>query len=393
MKVANRIFTERALSQVEVVAHLLGYPTEFASNDAWAFLNVSSLYWHIFRLWRHLRHESGMEVADEPLEETVFLEEGGERISPVQAYPHRGKLLEGLSLYDYMSIVKLKRKGKGAGTRGEVQLDRSWHPSHIWVQALRKPGEHAVVCLDGYLSTDWSEVTEGYYKRAAVQHLALFVPWESFLSEGAGDINAIWEGQRRALPRRILFVVDNIQLLHRSAEDAKRDANQWAAQSGGGGGDVYASVDTAGLECDTEPQAAYRSDGVGTATRVLDVLRQAMARTEITAGSKEIWTIAQQLSRFQQSALHSADELHSTIVSERGLTTLSRAERSSSEAAEMPWQEHVKSIKSQQTSASREISHRGLIQNTFQERILIKMIYRSHLIQSEIWGGVTQGRH
>ncbi|KAH7464438.1 hypothetical protein FOMA001_g17470 [Fusarium oxysporum f. sp. matthiolae] len=354
MKVANRIFTERALSQVEVVAHLLGYPTEFASNDAWAFLNVSSLYWHIFRLWRHLRRESGMEVADEPLEETVFLEEGGERISPVQAYPHRGKLLEGLSLYDYMSIVKLKRKGKGAGTRGEVQLDRSWHPSQIWVQALRKPGEHAVVCFDGYLSTDWSEVTEGYYKRAAVQHLALFVPWESFLSEGAGDINAIWEGQRRALPRRILFVVDNIQLLHRSAEDAKRDANQWAAQSGGGGGDVDASVDTAGLECDTEPQAAYRSDGVGTATRVLDVLRQAMARTEITAGSKEIWTIAQQLSRFQQSALRSADELHSTIVSERGLTTLSRAERSSSEAAEMPWQEHVKSIKSQQTSASRE---------------------------------------
>ncbi|KAI8396536.1 hypothetical protein FOFC_21084 [Fusarium oxysporum] len=291
MKVANRIFTERALSQVEVVAHLLGYPTEFASNDAWAFLNVSSLYWHIFRLWRHLRRESGMEVADEPLEETVFLEEGGERISPVQAYPHRGKLLEGLSLYDYM---------------------------------------------------------------AAVQHLALFVPWESFLSEGAGDINAIWEGQRRALPRRILFVVDNIQLLHRSAEDAKRDANQWAAQSGGGGGDVDASVDTAGLECDTEPQAAYRSDGVGTATRVLDVLRQAMARTEITAGSKEIWTTAQQLSRFQQSALRSADELHSTIVSERGLTTLSRAERPSSEAAEMPWQEHVKSIKSQQTSASRE---------------------------------------
>ncbi|RYC79720.1 hypothetical protein BFJ63_vAg17395 [Fusarium oxysporum f. sp. narcissi] len=263
MKVANRIFTERALSQVEVVAHLLGYPTEFASNDAWAFLNVSSLYWHIFRLWRHLRRESGMEVADEPLEETVFLEEGGERISPVQAYPHRGKLLEGPSLYDYMSIVKLKRKGKGAGTRGEVQLDRSWHPSQIWVQALRKPGEHAVVCFDGYLSTDWSEVTEGYYKRAAVQHLALFVPWESFLFEGGGDINAIWEGQRRALPRRILFVVDNIQLLHRSAEDAKRDANQWAAQSGGGGGDVDASVDTAGLECDTEPQAAYRSDGVG----------------------------------------------------------------------------------------------------------------------------------
>ncbi|KAG6990362.1 hypothetical protein FocnCong_v020486 [Fusarium oxysporum f. sp. conglutinans] len=351
MKVANRIFTERALSQVEVVAHLLGYPTEFASNDAWTFLNVSSLYWHIFRLWRHLRRESGMEVVDEPLEETVFLEEGGERISLVQAYPHRGKLLEGLSLYDYTSIVRLKRKGKGAGTWGEVQFDRSWHRSQTWVQALRRPGEHAVVCFDGYLSTDWSDETEGYYQRAAVQHLALFVPWESFLSEGAGDINAIWERQKRALPRRISFAVDNIQLLHRSAEDAKRDARQWAAQSGDGDGDP--GVDTARSECDTEPQTAYRSDCVGTATRLLDVLRQAMARTEITAGSKEIWTIAQQLSQFQQSALRSTEELHGIIVSERGLRTMSRAEKSSA-GADVAWQEHVKCIKSQQTSASRE---------------------------------------
>ncbi|KAF5696631.1 ATP-dependent DNA helicase PIF1 [Fusarium mundagurra] len=353
MKVANRIFTERALSQVEVVAHLLGYPTEFASNDAWTFLNVSSLYWHVFRRWCHLRCESGMEAVDEPLEETVFLEEGGERVSLVQAYPHRGKLLEGLSLYDYMSIVRLKRKGKGAGTRWEVRFDRSWPPSRTWVQALRKPGEHAVVCFDGYLSTDWSEETEDYYKRAAVQHLALFVPWESFLSERAGDINIIWERQKQALPRRISFTVDNIQLLQRSAEDAKRDARQWAAQSGDGDGDP--GVDTVGPECDMEPRTAYRSDRVGTATRLLDVLRQAIARKEITAGSKEISTMAQQLSQFQQLALCSTDELHGTIVPERGPRTLSRAERSSSSPeADVLWQEHVRSIKSQQMSASRE---------------------------------------
>ncbi|KAJ4176137.1 hypothetical protein NW759_017563 [Fusarium solani] len=298
-----------------------------------------------------------MEAVDEPLEEMVFLEEGGERVSLVQAYPHRGKLLEDLSLYDYMSIVRLKRKGKGAGTRGEVQFDRSWPPSQTWVQALRKPGEHAIVCFDGYLSTDWSEETEGYYKRAAVQHLALFVPWESFLSEGAGDINSIWERHKQALPRRISFTVDNIQLLHRSAEDAKRDARQWAAQSGDGDGDGDPGVDTVGPECDMEPRTAYRSDRVGTATRLLDVLRQAIARKEITAGSKEISTMAQQLSQFQQLALCSTDELRGTIVPERGPRILSRAERSSSSSspeAGVPWQEHVRSIKSQQMSASRE---------------------------------------
>lgn len=168
MRVANRIFTERALSQVEVVARLLGYPTEFASNHAWAFLNVSSLYWHVFRRWRHLRRESSMEMADDPVEEAVLLEEAGERISFVQAYPHRGRLLQGLSLYDYMSIVKLKRKGKGAGAWGEVQFDRSWPLSQTWVQALRKPSDHAVVCFDGYLSTDFSDEGEVYYKRYAV---------------------------------------------------------------------------------------------------------------------------------------------------------------------------------------------------------------------------------
>lgn len=95
MRVTNRVFTDRSLSQVEVIAHLLGYPDEFTSNHGWTFLNVSSLYWHIFRRWWHLQHQSGLQMTDEQVEETVLLEEAGERISFVQAYPHRGGLLKG----------------------------------------------------------------------------------------------------------------------------------------------------------------------------------------------------------------------------------------------------------------------------------------------------------
>lgn len=164
MRVANRIFTERPLSQVEVVANLLGYPTEFANNDAWTFLNASSLYWHIFRRWSHLRSASGLEHVNEPMDETVLLEEAGERVSFVQAYPHRGRLLQGLSLYDYMSLVKLKRKGKRA-TWGELEFDSVWPLSEMWVQALRRPGRHAVVCLDGYLCMDFGEEEELYHRR------------------------------------------------------------------------------------------------------------------------------------------------------------------------------------------------------------------------------------
>lgn len=79
VKVANRVFTERALSQVEVVAHLLGYPTEFTHNAAWTFLNVSSLYWDIFRRWHHLRHAGGDD--EDSTEESVIIEQSGQRVT------------------------------------------------------------------------------------------------------------------------------------------------------------------------------------------------------------------------------------------------------------------------------------------------------------------------
>jgi hypothetical protein len=165
MKVANRIFTERALSQVEVVANLLGYDMEFASNSAWTFLNVSFLYWHIFRQWSHLRCLSGTENLDDSMDETVLLEQAGERISFMHAYQYRGRLLLDVSLYDYMSIVKLKRIGKRGGVWGEVRFEDTCPFSKSWVQILREPGQHAVVCVDGYLSMDFNEDDNQHHKR------------------------------------------------------------------------------------------------------------------------------------------------------------------------------------------------------------------------------------
>ncbi|XP_044717309.1 RNase H domain-containing protein [Hirsutella rhossiliensis] len=163
MRVANRVFTERALSQVEVVAHLLGYPSEFTSSSAWAYLNVSVLYWHVSRWWRHLRQESGTAVADVSVDESVVVEEAGERISFAEAYHHRGNVLRGLCLYDYVSLVRLQRVGKDgcSGAWGEVAFESGWVAGKDWVQVLRRPGKHAVVCLDGYLSKDFEEDDEG----------------------------------------------------------------------------------------------------------------------------------------------------------------------------------------------------------------------------------------
>ena len=99
------------------------------------------------------------------VEETVLLEEAGQRTSFVQAYPHRGRLLQSLSFYDYMSVIKLKRKGKVAAGRGEMELDSAWPLSQTWVQVLRDLDKVAIVCLDGYLSMNFSDDDEMQYRR------------------------------------------------------------------------------------------------------------------------------------------------------------------------------------------------------------------------------------
>ncbi|KAM4055585.1 PIF1-like helicase [Hirsutella rhossiliensis] len=162
MRVANRVFTERPLSQVEVVAHLLGYPAEFTDSSAWAYLNCSLLYWEVFRRWRHLREASGAAAMDDTLDESV----------------------------------------------------------------LRRPGKHATVCLDGYLSKDFTYDDESCYRRAAVQHLALFVPWESFLGEGTAASTI----RRRRKTRRQAMG----SLVRRWRPDGRTRRGGWSRRGGRG---------------------------------------------------------------------------------------------------------------------------------------------------------------
>ena len=45
LRVANRIFTSRELSQPEVLGYLLGFGTDFANVPAWSWVHLNSLYW------------------------------------------------------------------------------------------------------------------------------------------------------------------------------------------------------------------------------------------------------------------------------------------------------------------------------------------------------------
>jgi len=178
----------------------------------------------------------------------------------------------------------------------------------------------------------------------------MFVPWEHFLSDTSGDINSIWEKQKRLLPLRLAVIIGNIQLLRQSAEDAKRDARQWAAQSG----EADSMADATDLvtgedEGDESSGMMYRPDDIGNATRLIDVLRNTMGSNQTTVGSKDVKLIVQQLCEFQQIGLCSSEHLLATIIREQG----TRKMEGTYAGAEVPKQAKVKSIKSQQASASR----------------------------------------
>ncbi|KAL2015872.1 hypothetical protein VTK56DRAFT_4669 [Thermocarpiscus australiensis] len=131
----------------------------------------------------------------------------------------------------------------------------------------------------------------------------------------------IWQRRKQGLPRRTSSYADNVQLLRRPAEDAKRDAGQWAALSG----DADPAADTAESELAEEEvngEATYPCEDTGSATRLIDVLRHTMAGQQVTADSKEISDMVQRLHGFQLAALGSPDELQATTVLERGPRTL-----------------------------------------------------------------------
>src|SRR5579871_3898715 len=107
------------------------------------------------------------------------------------------------------------------------------------------------------------------------------------------------------------------------------------------------------VDDDEESNKTYRADNIGNATRLLDVLRSTIASQQITAGSNEISAMVQKLHRFQATALCSTDDLHATIVPERGERTLCVPGQPYS-GAEIPSQNHLRQIKSQQKSLSKE---------------------------------------
>jgi len=156
LRVANRVFTSRELSQPEVLGYLLGHGTDFTNVPAWSWVHLNSLYWACARQWAGLR-EALLALGREPQPDNVYFQADGFKLSYVEAYKHRGAIFENTCFYDYMSFVVLKKEP----CRWRRTATIPFLPTAIvckgWVQCLRMPGKTAVPILDGRITDEFDE--------------------------------------------------------------------------------------------------------------------------------------------------------------------------------------------------------------------------------------------
>lgn len=164
MRAANRIFSERQLSAVEVCYFLLGYQTDFTNVPHWSYINLTALYWTIFRRWIHLRRQANTQTDVEEPSETVQFRESGRTLLYLDAYAYRGRVLRDVCLYDYMSMITLERRGHRDEDETHIALEGP-PECYGWIQKLRQPPEYAVPIFQGFISDDHMDEHPVYFKR------------------------------------------------------------------------------------------------------------------------------------------------------------------------------------------------------------------------------------
>jgi hypothetical protein len=233
MRTANRMSTEQELSSVEVSSYILGFET-FKSpitntTQSWPKISMRQLYFSVLRNWDHAR---GIVLAHNPflnLDEGVTITVNGIQINHLIAYPQRGPAYQSLCLYDYMTLVSFRRLtiNTPLSLPSLVPFPSNSDLSVEWIQETRTTSK-AIPNLTGSIETHFESDDTLLPACAEIQHLGLFVPWYRFQNTSDDNLNMIWTTQKRYLDERILFHVENCNLLRRSAEDGRVDAAAWA---------------------------------------------------------------------------------------------------------------------------------------------------------------------
>ena len=96
--------------------HLLRYKSDYTNVKDWMYLGLNTLYWALARRWPHLGEAVEEHSGTMAQDENVQIRGQGFRLSPFEAYPHRGPVLAKLCFYDYL----LCQAGKGGEPGFEI---------------------------------------------------------------------------------------------------------------------------------------------------------------------------------------------------------------------------------------------------------------------------------
>lgn len=228
-RISNKIHSERELSAIDVCNHILGYDTFYSSVSNWCWLHCNTIYFAARRQWEYLRKlafEASEGDKEATSDETVSITDNGVMPSIFQAYQHRGSVFRHLCLYDYASLVQVVKKPK-RWMKCHAEFEGSLRTGKYCQRILPKASVRIPV-LSGTYPLDFEE--GGIYCRTPVIRLALFIPWEKFLSIECDTPLQIWENLSQDLSPRLRNINHNFDLLKRSKDDAILDKKNWGGK-------------------------------------------------------------------------------------------------------------------------------------------------------------------
>jgi len=226
-KIANKLETQREVGMPEALSHLLDMPDH--RTDA-TFVSIHSS--HIMLYGKKLCDQVPEPLTtkeDDCLDaEIIKTSRGFNIVSQCDDYAYRGETLLELCLFDYISLVyKQKHEGGVKFATG--------HPQHSTHQQFVRHAKPAIPRILGRLlfvtkDAKSSDTREEYYCMVSL----LFIPW-SHLQPHIPAIDGSWEAYYHehitAISTRLLWHIGNLDLLHRSKEDAIVDAIQQKVKS------------------------------------------------------------------------------------------------------------------------------------------------------------------
>ncbi|XDG06036.1 hypothetical protein ABKA04_005651 [Annulohypoxylon sp. FPYF3050] len=241
-KISNRIFSDREFSSVDVCNYILGHDTFYSSQKNWAWIHCTTVYYAILRQWSYLRKLATGDLNDaQPASEpTMSFQKVGIKPSMFEAYINRGEAFEDVCFYDYVSIVKVVPKPKQAArTKSHVDFEGELYSGNF-CQLILSKSERCTPLLTGAYPLDFND--DNLYGRTAVIRMALFIPWEKFLTISNGSIMEIWERLSATLPERLDFIQSNFNVLRQSREDGILNAKIWNTQISQDPGELDSSI-------------------------------------------------------------------------------------------------------------------------------------------------------